>query len=287
MYIKIDDDVVRTWNDWSNGNPTNAGTQVYIQDDAIPSISRFRLNNPKPLFVSGNVINHPELSWLHWRLGAVKPFLPEEPAPIEFNPKAEVGNWRTSELTFIKHFNYSDYDWKEPAGPHRWLPVDTRTGVAADYNLDHTPISSSAYDPFGKGWSDWRLAAQQHYSFFQNAEEGEKELKNYKFESWDMNYGRLSINFMAIWGRDVLASAPFPRDDEAHLTITISKKTGRREWIFLFRRGFAKTNLCRRGCRRTGIGLALCVWGAKGWVGQYGYSAAVQVVRKRVLREAA
>ena len=126
--------------------------------------------------------------------------------PVGFDPNAEMDDWRTSGLPFIKHVNNSDSDWEGPAGPHRWLPVDTRTGVPADYTLDFTPMSINLYDPFGPGWKDCRIAALGHYSFFQNAEEGEKGLRNYKFERWDMNYGRLSINFMAIWGRDVLAS---------------------------------------------------------------------------------
>lgn len=195
------------------------------------------MNQPRHFIISANVINHPEISYLHWRLGAVQPFLPEQTPPEGFSPTDPISDWRTSNLPFIKHFNNSDYDWVEPEAPHRWLPVDTRTGIPSDVTLDYTPISTSTYDEFGSGWNDWRLSAQQHYSFFQNAEEGEQGLKNYKFGGWDMNYGRLSINFIAIWGRDVLASFPMPNDDEKHLTQTMSKRSGRRELGILRFRG--------------------------------------------------
>ncbi|KAA8896000.1 hypothetical protein FN846DRAFT_966906 [Sphaerosporella brunnea] len=209
LYIKIDDDI------------------VYIHNDAIPSLIRYRFSNPEYFIVSANVINNPALSWVHERLGATSPFLPEREALADFNPTQALTDWKISSLPFIKHSGNINGDIKPPNKPHRWLPVDTRTRAPFDVNNDHTPMAKAEYNAWGPGWNDWRLAAQQHYSFFQNAELGERGLRNYWFERWDMNYDRLSINFIAIWGKDVADSFPIPRDDEAHLTQTVPKRLGR------------------------------------------------------------
>ena len=108
-----------------------------------------------------------------------------------------------------------------PTTPHRWLPVKGAK------NLDGTPVRKAKYDPWGPGWNDWTLAAQEHYSFFANMEAGEEGVGRYRFGTWDMNYERLSINFIAVWGRDVHKAMPIPRDDEQHLTKDMSRKLGR------------------------------------------------------------
>ena len=78
------------------------------------------------------------------------------------------------------------------------------------------------------------VAAQQHMSFLQNLEKD--ELWRYDFEMWDVIHDRLSINLMAISGDDVIAMGPMPKDDEEMITVTYSKKTGKRESTLLDRR---------------------------------------------------
>ena len=165
------------------------------------------------------MINSPALSWIHTRLSVLHPFLPSPSTP-GFTPNPQ--SWRPSTLPRTTQRTHTDKDFDVPNSPHLWLPVDP-----ADRGNDFTPASLAAYDAFGAGWKDWRLGAQQHYSFFTNLEAG--GVHGYEFWEWDMNYERLSINFIGVWGRDVLDAGEIPRDDEQFLTVTHSKRTGRRE----------------------------------------------------------
>jgi len=194
--------------------------QLFIHDDAIPQLVQYRISHPEYFMISANVINNPELSWVHTRLGAVHPFLPETTPPKGFDPVVHIPDWKISKLPRITSSTDSEEAYKALAYPHRWLP--------ADVNMDFTPVSATEYNAFGPGWNDWRIAAQQHYSFFQNAEKGASGLAKYKFDTWDMNYERLSINMVTVWGKDVIKAFPIPRDDEAHLTQTVSRLTKRR-----------------------------------------------------------
>lgn len=45
---------------------------------------------------------------------------------------------------------------------------------------------------------------------------------------WDASYTRLNINFLAIWGDDVLDVLPIEGSDEEYLTVDAPKKLGRR-----------------------------------------------------------
>ncbi|KAJ9638748.1 hypothetical protein H2201_008829 [Coniosporium apollinis] len=214
MYIKLDDDI------------------VYVADDAIPRLIQYRLENPRPFLVSANVINNPALSWVHTRLGAVRPWLPNLGAPTDvIDPLALITDWRVSNLPPITrvHHNESDFDINDTHGPQKWGPVeaDDPQRPLMDANIDGTPAEHGRYDAMGPNWKDYRIAVQQHMSFFQNLEAGEKMMKRYRFDIWDMHYARLSINFLAIWGRDVHLALPMQPDDEQHLTQTVPKKLSR------------------------------------------------------------
>jgi hypothetical protein len=220
----------------------------------------------------------------------VHPFLPEKtpPADLNFEPKATIADWKISSLPYIKHSGDFNADITAPNKPHRWLPVDTRTHAPFDVNNDNTPMAKAEYNAWGPGWNDWRLGAQQHYSFFQNAQQGNDGLRNYWFERWDMNYDRVSINFIAVWGKDVLDSFPMPRDDEAHLTQTMPRKSGRRK--FLSRpMSFCGNNFGSPRCGHpwTRSGLTLLVWRAKRGSGQYRCIGEIQGIRERLLRTTA
>lgn len=94
------------------------------------------------------------------------------------------------------------------------------------FDITLTPASTLTYDPFGPGLKNWAAAAQTHYSFLSHLEKNETDL--YRFNIWDVSYSRLSINFLAIRGRDVMDVFPFPKmDDEDYLTRVRPKEVGR------------------------------------------------------------
>lgn len=112
-----------------------------------------------------------------------------------------------------------------PFQGHRWLPVRLPQGKTYDMSL--SPASLLTYDPFGPGLRSWTAAAQTHYSFLHHLQQG--DTWRYKFDTWDFNYLRLSINFLAIRGKDVLDVFPFPqKDDEDYLVCTRPQQLRRR-----------------------------------------------------------
>jgi hypothetical protein len=139
-------------------------------------------------------------------------------------------SWRASELP-----SYSgptsgpeDFDHKgstpAPYEGHRWLPVRLQPGESYDIAL--TPANTLTYDAFGPSLHNWAAGAQTHYSFLHHLEQG--DTSKYKFDTWDYLYERLSINFLALRGSDILDVFPFPEpDDEAYLTTVRSKELGR------------------------------------------------------------
>ena len=207
MYIKIDDDI------------------VFIEDTAIPTIVKTKLEQPESFIVSANSINQPALSWIHLHLGVIKPYLPELRMQENARPKRRY-DWRASDLPLWQ--GPADYvvpDDFNPFQGHRWLPTN-RT------NVDDTPVMTTAYNQASSGWHDWKVGAQSHYSFLEHLEKG--ELWRYHLPLWDYQYERLSVNFVCIWGDDVVSNRPIPTDDEGYLTVTAPKKNGRRELMLLY-----------------------------------------------------
>ncbi|KAF2397317.1 hypothetical protein EJ06DRAFT_144184 [Trichodelitschia bisporula] len=213
LYIKIDDDV------------------LYFEDDAIAALSKRMIENPQYFAVSANSVNNPALSWIHYGLGVYEPYLPELTPPP--NPSHQPQSWRASELphwtgppSFI--FNGSQ---PAPFPGHRWLPLPHRTfntphASPPGRDISDTPAGALTYDAFGPSWRDWAVAAQTHYSFLHHLERG--ELWRYKFNLWDYHYYRLSINFIAFWGDDIVDAMPFPTgDDEEYLTRAKPRELGR------------------------------------------------------------
>jgi hypothetical protein len=93
--------------------------------------------------------------------------------------------------------------------------VRLQPGETSD--ITRTPASTLTYDAFGPGLKNWAAAAQTHASFLYHLEANNTDI--YKFNLWDYAYKRLSINFFAIRGRDVIDAFPFPQtDDEDFLT---------------------------------------------------------------------
>ena len=123
-----------------------------------------------------------------------------------------------------------------PFKGHRWLPLKDQ-----QKNLYNTPISHTQYDAYGPDWTSWALAAQVQYSLLENIEKDQLDKYHYgggldldREGIWDMKYGRMNINFMAIWGKDVLDAVPFEdTDDERFLSETLTRRLDRRKSFHL------------------------------------------------------
>lgn len=141
-----------------------------------------------------------------------------------------IDSWRASELPTYDGPLWGpdnfDYNGSTPAPypRHRWLPVRPVPGES--YHIDLFPAQTLTYEAFGPSLWNWAAGAQTHYSFLQHLEQG--DTAKYKFDTWDYDYERLSINFFAIRGRDVLDAFPWSNpDDEDYLTVVRSKELGR------------------------------------------------------------
>jgi len=93
-------------------------------------------------------------------------------------------------------------------------------------NLHKTPIALGTYDPFGPAWTSWAIAAQQHYSLLANLEDHTLDRYYISDRPWNMQYGRYSINFVAIKGSTVQV-LDIHGDDESDLTEAMPKKLGK------------------------------------------------------------
>ena len=117
-----------------------------------------------------------------------------------------------------------------------------------------TPIAAgAAYDPWGKAWVQWTMAAQQHYSLLEHMEMGttDKYWAGNKDGVWNMQYTRYNLNFLAIWGTSV-AMMNVGADDEDALTVENPKALKRRKYpcslymTFLF--DTSRSNCSRIAC---------------------------------------
>ncbi|KAF2090726.1 hypothetical protein K490DRAFT_34927 [Saccharata proteae CBS 121410] len=204
MYIKMDDDL------------------VFMEDHTIATIVQNKLLHPEYFVVAANIVNQPSLSWIHYRLGVVRPYLPElKPPPPGQNES--LSRWRASDLptwTGPAGFEIGD-NFGPPFEGHRWLPAPEGTPI------EETPIGATSYDAFSEGLWRWTIAAQEHYSFLEHLEKN--DLWRYKFHTWDYYYGRMGIQMIAIWGSDIIASDIHNGngDDEYHFTEVMTRKTGR------------------------------------------------------------
>ena len=207
------------------------GKKLFIDDSTIRSIVKRKVEHPEYVIVSANLIVQFAFAWIHYHLGAIQPYLPEQSI---IDKKHPTSSWRNSKLPYWDGpDNFTVEEFKPPpGGHHRWLPLAPGTG-----DNERTPIPRVQYSD-GVSHEDWMVAAQQHMSFLQHLEKD--ELWRYDFEMWDVIHDRLSINLMVISGDedDVIAMGPMPKDDEEMITVTYSKKTGKRESALLDRRNW-------------------------------------------------
>lgn len=189
------------------------------------------LAHPEAHGVAANIVNSPLTHWLHYHSEAVLPYLPAS----NWDEASTLSTWRASVLPrwsgehterweFVDRPSGRPFHIGEAGGPpsknHRWLPM-ARTSE----NLMVTPIAAGRdYNPFGRGWTEWTMAAQQHYSFLDNLER--EDLGKYWAGNqegiWNMQYTRYNLNFLAMLGKSV-KMMEVGGDDEESLTVTIPK----------------------------------------------------------------
>ncbi|KLJ05619.1 hypothetical protein EMPG_10896 [Blastomyces silverae] len=220
LYIKIDDDI------------------VFIDDNAIPKLVSLKLEHDHSFLVSANVINGAPLPYHHHRTGAIRPYLPELAPPNNKNntsinnttnsnvTSVRKSTWRASQLPYWEgpdDFEFPLEVGNAPYANHRWLPVHSE-GKTTIYR---TPIQHVLCSPWGENRGKWSLAAQQHFSFLESLERNATDVYDFARRGvWDMGFERISINLIAIWGRDVIDHLPLG-DDEGMLTKSIPKRLRR------------------------------------------------------------
>lgn len=156
-------------------------------------------------------------------MGAVRPYMPDTKHPYPALQSGEHVDWRASKLpNYDGGYDFDVLKWNSPDDKvHRWLPIRDRK----DHILDKTPIVKTEYHAFGTGLRHWQIAAQQHYSFFENLENN--ELYRYRYNIWNFQSNRLGIQFIAIMGKDINQAKPIAGDDEQHFSVTMPEKYGR------------------------------------------------------------
>ncbi|KAJ5806977.1 hypothetical protein N7474_010569 [Penicillium riverlandense] len=179
MYIRIDGDV------------------VFLEDQAIPTIVKTKLDNPDSLMVSANVVNEAAVASLHSHPGIALPYLPElyhVEQPSRSKSQLEH-DWRASSLPRWEgppSFKI-EKGFSPPFLGHRWL-------IPSDPSSNRDPIAASVYTDTGPTLQDWTVGAQQHYSFLHHLEAG--NLNRYKFPIWVEPTEPISQNFGCFWGND-------------------------------------------------------------------------------------
>jgi hypothetical protein len=108
IYIRLDDDI------------------CFVGKDSIPKLIAFRLNNPDPFFIYGNVVNNALCSHVHQLMGII----PKSWGTVQFKCMDEVG-WFKSRF---------------PARVHKLFIADLRNGMTDRWKFP--PITLSDYRRF-------------------------------------------------------------------------------------------------------------------------------------------
>lgn len=101
--------------------------------------------------------------------------------------------------------------------------------------MPQTPAAELKYEVWGSSYDSWAIATQMHYSLLENIER--KQLDLYKFpKPWLMNGERIRINFICIYGDDIISTDvenwPKGFGDEDMIAIELPKKLRRRKLAF-------------------------------------------------------
>lgn len=202
---------------------------VFLEESAVPSLIKMRLESPEPFAISANIVNQPVFSWIHHHLGVVLPYRPE------LKPSARTTNasgsarfvWRASNLPTWNGAEDSDAsvmqfgvptDFKPPFRGHRWLPMKSSDPISS-------PLPHEVLDSNGPGKWSWTVGAQHHYSFLDHLER--KDLHRYKIPAWDFQYEPFKPSILCLWGQDIVENKPMASNDANLFSKTIPQRTGR------------------------------------------------------------
>lgn len=198
---------------------------VFLDEDAIPSLIRTRVESPEPFAISANIINQPVFSWIHHHLGVVLPYRPEVKPSVRVANAS--GTWRASDLpkwngaedteTSVMQLGVST-DFKPPFRGHRWLPMKSSDPISS-------PLPHEVLDTNGPGTWSWTVGAQHLYSFLDHLER--KDLHRYKMPLWDFQYEPFKPSVLCLWGQDIVENEPMSMSDGELFSKTIPQKTGR------------------------------------------------------------
>ncbi|KAG0156508.1 mitochondrial-processing peptidase subunit alpha protein [Penicillium digitatum] len=224
MYIRID------------------GDTVFLEDNAISTIVKTKLDNPSTLMVSANVINEAALASLHSHPGTALPYLPElydvkQPSRSKSQLKHD---WRASSLpSWQGPLNFEvPKDFEPPFEGHRWLlPRDTGSG--------RDPIARSIYTDTGPTLHDWTVGAQQHYSFLHHLEHN--DLGHYKFPMWVDPNEPTSENFGCFWGNDAAHVHRMFRNNQKGSSHNWQMSDGSRPHVIIDGKGLVSHYSARQG----------------------------------------
>ncbi|KAJ5788062.1 hypothetical protein N7457_003052 [Penicillium paradoxum] len=177
------------------------GDTMFIEDHVISTIVKTKLENPRSLIVSANVVNEAALASLHSHPGTALPYLPElYHVELPNKSKSQLKHdWRASSLPgWQGPVNFKVHKGFEPPFEgHRWL-------LSTDASTGQDPIAASVYTDTGPTLQDWTVGAQQHYSFLHHLEHN--HLGRYKFPIWVDPTEPISENFGCFWGNDAVVA---------------------------------------------------------------------------------
>jgi hypothetical protein len=224
MYIRIDGDI------------------VFLEDNAISTIVKTKLDNPSTLMVSANVINEAALASLHSHPGTALPYLPElydVKQPSRSKSQLEH-DWRASSLpSWQGPLNFKvGKDFDPPFEGHRWL-------LPRDAGSDRDPIARSVYTDTGPTLHDWTVGAQQHYSFLHHLEHN--DLGRYKFPMWVDPTEPTSENFGCFWGNDAVEVHRIFRNNQKVSSHNWHMSDGSRPHVIIDGKGLVSHYSARQG----------------------------------------
>ncbi|KAL2845320.1 hypothetical protein BJX68DRAFT_133940 [Aspergillus pseudodeflectus] len=163
---------------------------VYLEEHTIPTMVKTKLDHPDSLIVSANVVNQGPLEKLH-----------SHPLITSSYHLADQG--RHTQKVFRTLGSAA------PQAQDKLFQKSNLFPTTNDDEFDTTPIGKSIYAEAGPALSDWRVKAQQHYSFLYHLKWG--NLYPYKFPMWSNPVRPISTKFFCFMGYDAAGVESFIR----------------------------------------------------------------------------
>ncbi|KAL3441920.1 hypothetical protein BJX65DRAFT_242089 [Aspergillus insuetus] len=162
---------------------------VYLEEHAIPTMVKTKLDHPDSLIVSANVVNQGPLEKLH------------------SHPLITFPHHLADQVGYTR--NISQTGSAAPQAQDKLFQKTNLFPFTNDDEFDTTPIGKSIYSEDGPAFVDWRVKAQQHYSFLYHLKWG--NLYPYKFPLWSNPVGSISTKFFCFMGYDATRVESFIR----------------------------------------------------------------------------